>query len=141
MAWSVPDAGLEAGLGAPGGQALINAGHEPPLILRRDEVCTRLCATGFLPGLPFQVREVGRRPATQLIAWKDGVTEAQGPEGFYREERPHGLLRAHTNVAASHLLAEIATAVARHGGGLERSDDLTLLALWREAGLDRSGPK
>lgn len=117
----------------------INAGHEPALVLRRGEVALHLATTGpaagLSPGVPFAVGEAYLEPCDLLLAYTDGLTEAEGPEGFFGEDRLHRLLGAHQATAPAALLAALAEAVARHGDGLERSDDLTLLAVRRAAGI------
>lgn len=113
----------------------VNAGHEAPIVFGASGVPARLApsgpALGMMPGMRFEVRESRLEPGQTLLAFTDGVTEAKDSSGrLYSEER---LLRVVAEGAsgAAELLDRIEESVAAHSAGVERFDDITMLALRR----------
>jgi serine phosphatase RsbU (regulator of sigma subunit) len=64
-----------------------------------------------------------------LLAFTDGVTEAQGADGMFGEERLFAAARAGGSPAA--VLDRVDAALAGHARGAEPFDDITLLAAGR----------
>jgi sigma-B regulation protein RsbU (phosphoserine phosphatase) len=110
-----------------------NAGHNPPLLVRRDGRATRLTDGGTVLGLFPESRyaqgEVRLAPGDRLICFTDGVTEAANPAGdLFGEERLLRLVAENRTRSASELREIILSAVADFsGGGFQ--DDVTLVAL------------
>jgi phosphoserine phosphatase RsbU/P len=108
----------------------INCGHHPALCMRRDGSVERLAATATVLGA-FEEWEctLGRTqlaPGDLLVAYSDGVTEAQrGPEQF-GEERLLEALRSCADAPPEAIVAAILDRVQEFGAG-DQSDDLTLL--------------
>lgn len=108
----------------------INCGHNPPVILRGDEI-DRLYATATVLGLFEQwrcdVNETSIRPGEILAMCTDGVFEATDAAG--REFGEDGLvaaLRSGRQKCAQELLESVIAAVRQFAAG-EQADDLTLL--------------
>lgn len=124
---------LEAGSGKV---TYINGGHEAPVVIGADGAMRRLDPTGpavgLAPGLQFEVRDTTLQPGEILLAFTDGVTEARGNNGFFGEDRLLDLARAGWASARS-LLDQIEEAVSEHARGSEQSDDITMLAVRRDA--------
>jgi sigma-B regulation protein RsbU (phosphoserine phosphatase) len=126
-----------------GGSGLVqyvNAGHEPPAVVG-PAGARRLLPTGpalgLLPGLPFVVGQTTLAPGETLVAWTDGVTEAQamGTTELFGEERTLSVAEG-TNETAAELLDRLLAAVDAYAAGAEQADDITLLAVRRHRAAD-----
>jgi phosphoserine phosphatase RsbU/P len=117
-----------------GAVSYINGGHEPPLIVAGGSVRERLnptgAALGMMAGLPFSIGTAALSAGETLLAYTDGVTEAQGTGGLFGEERLLEVI-ASSGPSATLLLDTLQSALAVHVGGLEQSDDITILAVRR----------
>ena len=116
----------------------VNCGHIPPLLRRSDGTETVLMPTGpavgLLPEAHYSVQEAQLDPGDTLLAYTDGVTEARNPQGnLYGEKRLMSLITGHTYDSAMTLLDAIDTAVNDHTAGAAPSDDITMLAVRRNA--------
>src|SRR5215510_14242205 len=110
-----------------------NAGHNPPLLVRRDGRTARLTEGGIVLGLfpenTYKQGEVRLRAGDRLLYFTDGVTEAANDDGeLFGEERLLRLLVEHRRQSASELRETILGAVADFSGG-SFQDDVTLVAL------------
>ena len=110
-----------------------NAGHNPPLLVRRDGRMARLSEGGIVLGLfperGYEQGEMKLRAGDRLLFFTDGVTEAANGAGeLFGEERLLRLLLDHRRQSASELLETILGAVADFCGG-SFQDDVTLVAL------------
>jgi sigma-B regulation protein RsbU (phosphoserine phosphatase) len=83
-----------------------NAGHNPPLVLRRDGSCERLPIGGTVTGIfdegTFEEGKVTLAPGDRLVLYTDGITEARSASGDEFEDA--GLL--HTLERCRHLDAQ-----------------------------------
>ncbi len=111
-----------------------NAGHVPPLVLKKDGV-TALTSTDMVVGLftaaMYRTQTVELERGDSLVLFTDGVTEAEDAE-----ERELGLqsvcdLLASKRTNAPELLDTIDEHVRAHIGSLPAGDDVTMLALTR----------
>ncbi len=63
----------------------VNAGHNPPIVIRRDGAMIRLLTggmpVGIFSGSTYEEGMVQLRPDDLIIAYTDGVTEAVNPDG------------------------------------------------------------
>ncbi len=114
------------------------AGHPPPLLVDGEQVSEVAGADPVLGAFPdaewtLSYADIG--PGQQIVVVTDGITEAQGPEGRFGEER----LRAQLSGAGNPALA-----VQRLEGSLHSftegrlDDDVAMLAISR-APRDRPG--
>lgn len=120
---------------ATGELVYVNAGHEAPLLRRRDGRLESLepqgLAVGMVPDVRPQVMRTALAPGDALLAYTDGVTEAIGDEGPFGEERTRQLLQ--TFSAGAHgLVNELSSRLATHAGAHAPHDDITVLCLWRQ---------
>jgi len=118
----------------------VNAGHNPPLVLRASGSCELLEAGGLLlgvlPDAPYEEGTVTLDPGDLLAFYTDGVTEAWSatdPDDEFGEERLQATLAAHRAAGAQAALSAVRAAVRAHTGGGPLDDDLTLLLLSRDA--------
>ena len=110
-----------------------NAGHNPPLLVRRDGRTARLSEGGIVLGLfpenRYEQGEVRLCAGDRLLYFTDGITEASNDAGeLFGEERLLQLLVEHRRQSASELRETILSAVADFSGG-SFQDDVTLVAL------------
>ncbi|MBM3307444.1 MAG: SpoIIE family protein phosphatase [Candidatus Eisenbacteria bacterium] len=76
----------------PGGAlTYVNAGHNPPIILRTDGSCERLTEGGTIFGMftarRYREGRVDMHPGDYLIAFTDGLPDAASGEEFFGDER------------------------------------------------------
>jgi phosphoserine phosphatase RsbU/P len=72
-----------------------NAGHNPPLVLRRNGSCERLASGGTVTGIfdegTYEEGRVALDPGARLVLFTDGITEARSVDGDEFDDA--GLLR------------------------------------------------
>jgi serine phosphatase RsbU (regulator of sigma subunit) len=112
-----------------------NAGHNPPLVVRKDSVerLTRTAvALGAWSSSSFDERTITIASGESLLLYTDGLTEAFNLEGdMFGEER---LLRAigwQASTSAEDMLKTVETALDEFIADAPPSDDLTMLAVRR----------
>jgi len=109
----------------------VNAGHNPPLLVRADGRVERLSAggpvIGLFPDVTFTTGDLHVGDGDHLVLYTDGVTEALNDEGEeFGEERLIAAARDGASSAAAVQEAIIA-AHTRFTADTPRSDDMTLL--------------
>ena len=115
----------------------VNAGHNPPWILRRDgATADRLPQTGRPLGLfdkgTYRAETVELAPGEVLLCYSDGVTEGTNPRGEeFGEERLLGILREARAGSPFEIVRRITAEIESHNAGEARQDDITLVALKR----------
>jgi sigma-B regulation protein RsbU (phosphoserine phosphatase) len=113
----------------------VNAGHEPPLLLRRRTGSThRLESTGTVLGLTgravYGQRTIRMDPGDVLVAFTDGVTEATDIEGQqWGENGVLNVLRRCKHARGSELVAEILESAGRFADPAAPADDRTAVAV------------
>jgi sigma-B regulation protein RsbU (phosphoserine phosphatase) len=112
----------------------VNAGHNPPTLVRADGSLEHLDVGGLLLGvmqLPYESGEVTLEPGDVLALFTDGVTEAMSPGGEeYGEERLEPLLAKHREGTAQQILDAVLADIARFTQDPPSlSDDLTMIVL------------
>ncbi|HTT60978.1 MAG TPA: SpoIIE family protein phosphatase [Bryobacteraceae bacterium] len=122
---------------ADGDVEICNAGHCPPVVVRRGSVAT--IETASLPlGLfctgRYAASRVRLEPGDALVLYTDGLTEARNQsDEEYTAERLAGVLRGTHGLAPQRMtdacLADLETFLA----GAPKSDDLTLMVIERLA--------
>ena len=112
----------------------VNAGHNPPLLLRRDGKASRLDSTGrplgLLPGGGYEEGRLSLEPGDALVLFTDGVLDMENEAGeTFGEERLLALLGREAPPRANDLVAHLAEALAQWRGTKEPPDDATLVVL------------
>ena len=113
----------------------VNAGHTPPLLLRRSGT-TELTESDLLLGVVARAEFVNRQlqlePGDSLVLYTDGVTEARNEEG---DDLGSALLAdALTDLHGANaeaVAAAVHETVLTHVGEAEMDDDVTLLVISR----------
>jgi serine phosphatase RsbU (regulator of sigma subunit) len=113
--------------------AYVNAGHNPPYLLRGDERL-RLMGGGMPLGLfaeaSYELQKIRLVPGDTVLCYTDGVTEAMSPESEeFGEERLLEAAGAQQGKSAAEIIAAVREAVEAHTRGAPQHDDLTLLTL------------
>lgn len=115
-----------------------NAGHNPPLWVRRDSV-EKLTRTGVALGASEDARMSERTiqlaAGESLLLYTDGLTEAFNLEGdMFGEERLFRTLGWQEFVSANDMIRVVESALDDFVGNASPSDDLTMLAVRRLTG-------
>jgi sigma-B regulation protein RsbU (phosphoserine phosphatase) len=110
-----------------------SAGHNPPILLRRDASHERLVegggVLGIFPEQSYAMGTVQLEPGDRVVFYTDGVTEANNPAGEeFGEERLLALLREHRGSSAGELQEIILASAAEFCAG-HWHDDATLMIL------------
>jgi sigma-B regulation protein RsbU (phosphoserine phosphatase) len=110
----------------------VNAGHNPPMVIRRDGSVTWLetggAPVGMFPDWNYEEGSVQFNPGDRLLAYTDGVTEAVNRAG--EEWGVEGLRRAATEIdsrSAGETVHGVFAALDEFSGGCQ-TDDATILA-------------
>ncbi len=119
----------------------VNAGHNPPVLLRRrDSGPPRLCqlpATGVPLGLfrqsSYAEESIDFQPGDSLIVYTDGVVEAENSLGDqFGEQRLEAALVGAADLAADRIQAALLQEVSEFVESRPPTDDLTLVVLKRQ---------
>ncbi|MEK7406262.1 MAG: PP2C family protein-serine/threonine phosphatase [Acidobacteriota bacterium] len=108
-----------------------NAGHPPPVLVRRGNP-SRLEVTGMIVGaFPFAHYEESSlrlESGDLLVCFTDGVTEPENEYGeMYGEERLIELLVKNAEREGGEIIASVTEAVRQWTGSPELQDDMTML--------------
>jgi serine phosphatase RsbU (regulator of sigma subunit)/pSer/pThr/pTyr-binding forkhead associated (FHA) protein len=115
-----------------------NAGHNPPLIVRKSGEVEEITGGGPVLGILDSVEYFEQRARLDegdtLVIYSDGVTEASNTQGdeFETDRLGEAVLRSRAQSAAA-ILNEVNRAVAEFTAGAAQSDDITLIVARRVA--------
>ncbi|MFY9738515.1 MAG: PP2C family protein-serine/threonine phosphatase [Candidatus Cybelea sp.] len=125
---------------------IVNAGHEPPLILRVgassvETLPARNLVLGVNAGLVYTSAATTLEVGDLAVTYTDGLTEASNSKGeLFTIERLAETIVAHRHLRCAEL-ADCLFETVKNYAGQDLRDDATVLALRRtnEAGLRRGG--
>jgi phosphoserine phosphatase RsbU/P len=111
----------------------VNAGHNPPVLLRKGTVI-RLEAdgpvVGLLPYAPYTEQSLTLEPGDLLILYTDGISEAMtNDDEEWGEDRMIASASAVRNKAAADVLKAMFADADKFTAGAPQHDDMTLLVL------------
>ena len=112
-----------------------NAGHNPPLLRRKDGTFEYLrnkanLALAFMDGVTYQKYEIQLSKGDELYLYTDGVTEATNADVvLYGEERLQKKLNEIMDDSAEKRCNRILADIDEFVGEAEQFDDITMLAL------------
>ena len=112
-----------------------NAGHNPPLIYRKDKGFEYIkgksgLVLGGMDGVIYRTQELDLNPGDKIYLYTDGVTEANNIEKkLYGEERLQDYLNSHSEEAMSNILKGIKSDIDEFKGDAEQFDDITMLMI------------
>jgi sigma-B regulation protein RsbU (phosphoserine phosphatase) len=112
-----------------------NAGHLPPLVVRRGRVITlevNGMVVGAFPAARYGESRLLLEPGDLLVCYTDGVTETENEYGeLFGERRLIEVLLRHAHRPTERVLAAVVEAVEEWTRTPELQDDLTLLVARR----------
>ena len=114
----------------------INAGQTPLLVCRTDGSIEPLSvdgmALGMFDGATYKAAELTLGVGDLVVAYSDGVTEAENTAGVpFDEIGLRNILAAHQDAGVDELGATIFRAVEQYAADTKLADDLTVLAIRR----------
>lgn len=110
-----------------------NAGHNPPLVVRKDGTIEELATGGLILGV-FPLAEydqgvVDLETGDLLVLFTDGVTEAESRHGLYSDERLQELLLRERGRSAREITQAIMADVNVFSHGRHQTDDVTVVVV------------
>jgi sigma-B regulation protein RsbU (phosphoserine phosphatase) len=112
----------------------VNAGHNPPMLVREEgvqELCeSRGIALGVVPDVSIAATTLDLRHGDILVLYTDGVTEAFNDQNeAFGEERLKEFLRANRARPAQAVLEGLVAEIRAFTGTAPQSDDITLVVV------------
>lgn len=119
---------------ASGALTYASAGHNPPMLVRRNGEIEMLTGGGLIMGLfpkaRYEAYQSQLNKGDALVIFSDGVTEATNSAGDeYGEERLAALLKNNISLSAARLASAITKDVDDFVAGAPTADDLTLVVV------------
>ncbi len=112
----------------------VNAGHNPPLLLRNGEII-KLKTGGMILGvmetmIPYLSEVVKLERGDMIICFTDGITEAMNIRGEeFSDEKLEEMVKQYYSMGAAEILDKILEEVKLFTSGAEQSDDITMLVV------------
>ena len=121
---------------ATGELVYTNAGHNPPLLVRKNGTVEQLkgggIILGILPIAKYQEFRIRMDPGDTLVLYSDGVTEAVNPSDVdFGEDRLGELTASLQGRPASEVVAAIQSEVKKFSEGAPQADDITVVVMRR----------
>jgi len=116
----------------------VNAGHNPPFLLRKNQAMQRLMPTSLVLGVTesttYEAEETELGLGEKLLLFTDGISEAFNvDQQEYGEGRLESFLRTHATLPQADLIQQLTTDVLRFCGDARPTDDMTLMSIMRPA--------
>ena len=114
--------------------AYVNAGHNAPMLLRKDGPVERLEVGGSVIGMmdfaAFTEGSVVINPGDVLLGFTDGISECMNPrDEEWGDDRLMEVLRGSRGFPAADLVARIMTEADAFASGAKQHDDMTLIVM------------
>lgn len=116
---------------------IVNAGHNPILLLRKNGMLEKINAGGvglgmFDFGIPFAGQKSVMNSGDRLFLYTDGIPEAMNEnEEEYSDEKMINFFTSHSDKPAKEFIDFIVKDVKTYAGTAQQSDDITALILKR----------
>jgi sigma-B regulation protein RsbU (phosphoserine phosphatase) len=119
-----------------GDLAFANAGHNPPILVRKSGQAEMLegggPVLGILPIAPYREMHTRLEPGDMLVLYSDGVTEANNlNHDEYDEPRFIEVLTANREKPAVDIVDSVTRSLAEFAAGAPQADDITLVVAKR----------
>lgn len=116
----------------------VNAGHNPPLLVRHNGEIELLekggLLLGALPNMPYEQATITLGDGDLVFLYTDGVSEAENPTGeMFGEARIKTLLSEIHNLPPDDILARLETEVKKFVKDVPLADDFTALVVKAKA--------
>lgn len=113
----------------------INAGHNPPLLVKADGTHQMLEASGIMigafDGADWERQTVELAPGDLIFVFSDGVTEAERDDEQYGEQRTEQMVINARDMSSAEIVDCLMKDVNTFMGDAPRSDDITILTVKR----------
>ena len=126
-----------------GDVSFANAGHNPPLILRKTGSCEYLrIKPGFvlagMEDMPYSKGNLKLEPGDTIFLYTDGITEAiNKKEQLYGEEALKNVVQQSASCDVAELCRQVKEDVNGFAGSTPQFDDMTMLAMrWNGGNTD-----
>lgn len=115
----------------------INAGHNPPLVARKNGLIEELDSGGFplgiMPMADFEVGKIQLQSGESVIVFSDGVNEAENVDGEeFGMERFKKVVKANLGKSAAGMRDKIESSVSAFTKTAPANDDITLVIVKRK---------
>lgn len=113
----------------------VNAGHNPPLVKRKDGKYDYLqCRPGFvlagMEGIPYQQDKIKLQEGDCIFIYTDGVTDANNPKKeLFGEDRLSDTIDIYKDNGPKELLYNLKAELENYMGEEEQFDDITMLCV------------
>jgi len=114
---------------------MVNAGHNPILVLRNNNKMEKIDADGISLGmldlgLPYTGQSLKLEKGDRLFLYTDGIPEAMNEiEEEYSDDKMINFLKNNSEKNANDFISALVNDVKLHVGGANQSDDITALIL------------
>jgi sigma-B regulation protein RsbU (phosphoserine phosphatase) len=115
--------------------AFINAGHNPPFILRfgslkAEELFASGAALGISDRSRFREYRVPLFPGDLIVLYTDGITEALNPAGEeFGTGRLMDTVKEHASGAPQEIVDTVISQVTKFAGSEPQADDITIMVI------------
>ena len=122
---------------ATGRMEYCNAGHNPPLLIHKNDEVERLGANGLVVGImrdaTYEEGTCALERGDVLLLFSDGLTEASNPDSGqeFGEERLIALLKKERDQPSPKLIDSIKADVVSFTGAAPAADDITIVLVRR----------
>jgi len=111
----------------------VNAGHNPPFLIRGDKIIRFIKGgvfLGFLPTADFEQETIAAKPGDILVAYTDGVSEVQNAKGTeYGEKRMIRFVRRHQHLSVEEIADRLDRDILSFSQKEKFRDDFTILMI------------
>ena len=122
----------------------VNAGHNPPIVVRRRNEPYQMFSlrpeampVGISPDVQFATATFQLEIGDVLVAYTDGITEAENRKGeFWGEQSLERLLRSCSDGTPEQIIRCILEEVSAFANGQPQGDDVTLMVMTVQDGCD-----
>lgn len=116
----------------------VNAGHNPPSVVRADGTRESLGQNGPPLGMfeesQYSMNDLELGPGELLVCYSDGISEAESPKGEeFGEARLTELVENQRALPPVEIVQHVNTTLNDHCRGTSQQDDITLVVLKRTA--------
>jgi sigma-B regulation protein RsbU (phosphoserine phosphatase) len=108
-----------------------NAGHLPPMLVRRDTIeLVEVTGTvvGAFPLAKYEEKKIRLESGDILVSYTDGITEPENVYGeMFGEQRLQDVLLKYSSAESKEMIARVMEAVLQWTGAGELQDDMTMV--------------
>jgi phosphoserine phosphatase RsbU/P len=116
-----------------GEMSYVNAGHNPPLLVRKNGTVEHLAGGGMILGIigraAYELQTCRMEEGDLLVMFTDGVTEAERPgtEDDFGDDRLAAALQPIAERTPAEMIEQVKAAVTAFAGSVTSADDFTLV--------------